>query len=162
MKKVIAILVISFLFLKCQSNDDGSSVDATVISTLKVDGVAFVPTTLQVDDVVATNDEGGLVFSLRKPATNQSLVVKIGYPLDSSLAPNGVYDFGIGETGTMLFASGAYTTSSAMYSLAGYTVQVTKLLGDSKYKLDFQNVQAVEINTGNIIIISGSCEGTFN
>lgn len=49
-----------------------------------------------------------------------------------------------------------------MYSLAGYTVQVTKLLGDSKYKLDFQNVQAVEINTGNIIIISGSCEGTFN
>ncbi len=162
MKKVIAILAISFLFINCQSNDDGSSVDSSVISTIKIDGVAYVPTIIQVDEAVATDDEGGLVFSLRKPATNQSLVVRIGYPLDSSVAPNGVYDFGIGETGTMLFASGSYTTSDAIYSLAGYTVQVTKLAGNSKYKLDFQNVQAVEINTGNIIIISGSCEGTFN
>ena len=162
MRKIVALIFISFFFMNCQTNDDGSSVDASIISTIKVDGIAFVPTIIQVDEVVAIEDEGGLVFSLRKPATNQSLVVKIGYPLNSSVAPNGVYDFGIGETGTMLFASGGYNTSDAIYSLAGYTVQVTKLAGNSKYKLDFQNVQAVEINTGNMIIISGSCQGTFN
>ena len=161
MRKIIALICISFLFLNCSSNDDGGSVDSTITSTIMVDGVAFVPDFLKLEpSSIGTNEN--LNFNLMDVGNGKSLFVTIQYPENTVNAPNGVYDFGIGETGTMLFASGGFTSNDFMYSLAGYTVQVTKLAGDSKYKLDFQNVQAVEINTGNIIIISGSCEGTFN
>ena len=161
MRKIIALICISFLFLNCSSNDDGGSVDSTITSTIMVDGVAFVPDFLKLEpSSIGTNEN--LNFNLMDVGNGKSLFVSIQYPEDMVNAPNGIYDFGIGETGTMLFASGGFTSNDFMYSLAGYTVQVTKLAGDSKYKLDFQNVQAVEINTGNIIIISGSCEGTFN
>ena len=161
MRKIIALICISFLFLNCSSNDDGGSVDSTITSTIMVDGVAFVPDFLKLEpSSIGTNEN--LNFNLMDVGNGKSLFVTIQYPENTVNAPNGVYDFGIGETGTMLFASGGFTSNDFMYSLAGYTVQVTKLAGNSNYKLDFQNVQAVEINTGNIIIISGSCEGTFN
>lgn len=161
MRQILAVIFISFLFVSCSSNDDGSNVDATITSTIMIDGVAFVPDFLKLEPSISGTNEN-LNFNLMDVANGESLFVSIQYPQNTLNAPNGIYDFGIGETGTMLFASGGYTASDAIYSLAGYTVQVTKLAGNSKYKLDFQNVQAVEINTGNIIIISGSCEGTFN
>ena len=162
MKKIIAVICISFLLMNCSSNDDVESVATDINSSITIDGVAFVPTEVITSSGTSIDGEGTHLFMLRKQATNESIVVRVHYPLNSSVAPNGVYDFGMGETGTMLFADGGYTSNSSMYSLAGYTVQVTKLPGNNKYKLDFQNVQAAELNSNNIIIISGSCEGTFN
>lgn len=161
MKKIIAVICISFLFMNCSSNDDGKIVDTTIFSTILVNGVAFVPDFLKLEPSITGTNEN-LTFNLMDIANGQSLIVSIQYPENTANSPNGIYDFGIGETGTMLFASGSFTSNDFIYSLAGYTVQVTKLLGNNKYKLDFQNVEAVEINTGNMIIISGTCEGNFN
>lgn len=130
-----------------------------------IDGIQFLPTKVKVvNGVSSTVGEAVLVFSLTKgnlnSDNNESLVFKIIYPIASSIAPNGIYDFGIGVTGTMLFAQGDYSKGSTIYSLAGYTVKVTSL-GNNRYKLEFQNIQAVNINNGNIIIISGFYEGQF-
>lgn len=158
MKKYLFLVMVSFFLVNCSSDDSGSS---TITSNIKIDAVNFVPNKLTVSDA-SNEQEGSLVFALTKSSTQESIVVKINYPLNSSSAPNGTYDFGIGETGTMLFAQGSYTKNNKFYSLAGYTVKVTKTGENNKFKLEFQNVQAVEINTANMILITGSCEGTFN
>jgi hypothetical protein len=46
-----------------------------------------------------------------------------------------------------------------VYSLAGYTVQVT-VLSNTKYRLDFQNIQAVNpFDLEEMVVISGYYEG---
>lgn len=157
MKKIIMFFLTTMFLVSCSSDDAGSS---NITSNIKIDGVSFVPNTITVDDASNT-EEGSLVFALAKSSTKESVVVKINYPINSPTAPNGTYDFGIGETGTMLFAQGSYAKNNKYYSLAGYTVKVTKTGENNSFKLEFQNVEAVDINTGNISIISGSCEGTF-
>jgi hypothetical protein len=160
MKKILLVIFTGFIMINCQSDDYSSDGNSSITSTIVVDGAAFVPNELK-QDIPTLILEGGLIFTLKKSDTNQAIVVNIEYPLSSTTAPNGIYDFGIGETGTMLFANGGYFTSNSMYSLAGNTVKVTKLDGNDVYKLEFQNVQAVEINSGKVIVISGSCEGKF-
>jgi hypothetical protein len=160
MKNSFYVLVFSLFLVSCQSDDNGSKVNL-INSTIKVDGIAFVPNEIKVENGTPNfSGEGSLVFTMKNTSENEQLIVKIDYPLTSSSAPNGVYDFGIGVIGTMLFAQGNYSKGINYYSLAGYTVQVTSL-GNNKFKLEFQNVQAVSINTNTISIITGYCEGNF-
>lgn len=160
MKNVFCVLLLSLFLVNCHSDDTASN-DKIINSTIKVDGIAFIPTEIEVlDGIPSFSGEESLVFKMKNTSENEQMIVKIDYPLTSSTAPNGVYDFGIGVIGTMLFAQGSYSKGENFYSLAGYTVQITSL-GNSKYKIEFQNVQAVNINTKSISIIYGYCEGVF-
>lgn len=161
MKNGFYALIFSLLLIGCKSDDDSLPENNKIInSTIMVDGVAFVPTELKVMNGTPNfSEEESLVFTLKNTSQNEQIIVKIDYP-NSSTAPDGIYNFGIGEIGTMLFAQGSYGKGSNYYSLAGYTVQVTSL-GNDKYKIEFQNVQAVNINSGLIVVISGYCEGDF-
>jgi hypothetical protein len=161
MKKLFLFLT-SLLVLSCSSDDNNQSVNTNIL----VDGVAFTPTSYKVENGTSNPlGEASLVFSLTKGTLNtanyEALVFRIYYPLTSSSAPTGIYNFGIGQTGTMLFANGSYAKGTAFYSLAGYTVQVTAF-GGKKYKLEFQNIEAVGFSNSSIKIISGYCEGYFN
>lgn len=161
MKNVLYTLFFSLLLISCQSDDDDLPVNNTILnSTIKIDGVAFVPTEINVvNGTPSSPEEESLVFTLKNTSQNEQIIVKIDYP-NSATTPNGIYNFGIGQIGTMLFAQGSYVKGSSYHSLSGYTVQVT-LLGNDKYKIDFQNVEAVNINTSSIKIIIGYCEGDF-
>ncbi len=161
MNKIIALIVFIILLISCQTNDDGGSLVTKINSSITINGVAIVPTELSASEPI-TVGEGSQVFILQRKATNQAILVKIYYPLNSSISPNGVYDLGVGEIDTTLFAKGGYIGNNIQYSFSGSNVEVTKLTGINKYKLNFQNSQALEINSENIIIISGSCQGTFN
>ena len=162
-KRILLLLSVFWVAISCSSSDDNST---TVDSNILVDGVAFNPTNFRVDNG-SSNALGvsSLVFSLTKGSINtanyEALVFTIEYPLTSSSSPNGTYEFGIGETATTLFANGSYAKGTKFYSLAGYTVKVTAL-GESKYKLEFQNIEAIGIPDGDIKIISGYSEGRFN
>lgn len=164
MKNIILILFTALLFISCESSDDSAP---TFESNISVDGVQFVPTTATVSSATANMPgESALNFTLTKGAFGSSnyeaIQFKINYPQTSSSAPNGVYDFGIGVIGEMLFANGSYVKGDTVYSLAGYTVQVTAL-GDDEYRLDFQNIQAVNpFVEEEIKIISGYFEGKMN
>jgi hypothetical protein len=141
-------------------------VSGAVDSNILVDGAAFVPTSFKVVNGTSNQPgEASLVFSLTKGTLNtagyEALNFTVKYPLTSSSVPNGTYEFGIGEIGTTMFANGSYAKGTSYYSLAGYTVKVTAL-GGNKYRLDFQNIQAVGVTSGDTKIISGFCEGNFN
>ena len=162
-KRILLLLSVFWVAISCSSSDDNST---SVVSNIFVDGVAFNPASFRVDNG-SSNALGSssLVFSLTKGTINtanyEALIFTIEYPLTSSSSPNGTYEFGIGETATTLFANGSYAKGTKFYSLAGYTVKVT-VLGESKYKLEFQNIEAVGFPNGDEKIISGYCEGDFN
>jgi Na+-transporting NADH:ubiquinone oxidoreductase subunit NqrA len=61
----------------------------------------------------------------------------------------------------VLFAQGSYVKGATAYSLAGSTVQET-VLSNTEYRLDFQNIQAVNPLNGDMVIISGYYEGEMN
>lgn len=138
-----------------------------VDSNILVDGAAFAPTSFKVVNGTSNQPgEASLVFSLTKGTLNtagyEALNFTVKYPLTSSSAPNGTYEFGIGEIATTLFANGSYAKGTSYYSLAGYSVKVTAL-GSNKYRLEFQNIEAVSMPiSGTTKIISGYCEGDFN
>ena len=84
-----------------------------VDSNILVDGAAFAPTSFKVVNGTSNQPgEASLVFSLTKGTLNtagyEALNFTVKYPLTSSSAPNGTYDFGIGEIATTLFANGSY------------------------------------------------------
>lgn len=163
MKKFLLLLVSVLLFMACDSSDD-SSLDFN--SDIQVDGIEFTPTIATVSNATASMPgEGAMNFALAKGtignSTYEAINFTVNYPLTSSSAPNGVYEFGIGVIGEVLFAQGSYVKGSTAYSLAGYTVQVT-VLSNTEYRLDFQNIQAVNPLNGQIIIISGYYEGEMN
>ena len=162
MKKVIFFLF-TFIFLTSCSSDD--SVSTSFESAILIDNVAFVPNKVTVSESEGDfPNESGLVFAFQKgsqpTSVDESIVVRISYPTALSNAPNGVYDFGAGVIGEVMFAQGSYMKDMEFYSLAGYTVQVTKL-GNKSYRIDFQNIQAVQPFTGEIVIISGYFEGAM-
>lgn len=161
MKRAIFLLFSIALLTSCSSDDD--TVSTSFESAILVDDVPFVPTRATVSESEGDfPNESGLVFSFQKESQassiDESIVVRISYPTVSSNAPNGVYDFGVGVIGEMMFAQGSYIKDMEFYSLAGYTVQVTKL-GNKSYRIDFQNIQAVKPFTGEMVIISGYFEG---
>ena len=163
MKKVVFFLFSVLLLTSCSSGDD--SVSTSFESTIFIDNVAFVPTRVTVSESEGNfPNESGLVFAFQKgsqpTSVDESIVVRISYPTVSSNAPNGVYDFGAGVIGEVMFAQGSYMNGAEFYSLAGYTVQVTKL-GNKSYRIDFQNIQAVKPFSDEIIIISGYFEGAM-
>lgn len=159
MRKFIFALALMLMF-GCQSDDDTNF--SNFNSTIKVDGISYTPNLLRVTEGTSSNSsEKSMVFNMNNTDSGESLLVRIHYPINSTTAPNGEYDFGIGEIGTTLFADGGYGNSSEYFSLAGYTVVVTSN-GNSNYKLNFQNVEAVNIQTNEVIIISGYCEGNFD
>jgi hypothetical protein len=164
MKNFIVILFTALLFTACESSDDSAP---SFESDISVDGVQFVPTKATVAPATANmSGEAALNFTLSKGTVGSSnyeaIQFKINYPQTSSSAPNGVYDFGVGVIGEMLFTNGSYVIGDNVYSLAGYTVQVTAL-GDDEYRLDFQNIQAVNpFVEEEIKIISGYFEGKMN
>lgn len=160
MKKLVLILT-SIVLFSCSSDDNNQSLETNIF----IDGVSFTPTSFKVvngnSNVV---DESSLVFSLTKGTVNkvsyEALIFTVNYPVTLSSAPTGTYEFGIGETATTLYANGTYAKGTNYYSLAGYSVKVTAW-GGKKYKLEFQNIEAVGIPSGTIKIISGYCEGEF-
>lgn len=164
MKNFIVILFTALLFTACESSDDSAP---TFESNIRVDGVQFVPTTASVSPTTANRPgESALNFALSKgtfgSSNYESINFTISYPTNSNTAPNGIYDFGIGVIGEMMFANGSYAKVDTVYSLAGYTVQVTAL-GDDEYRLDFQNIQVVNpFEEEEIKIISGYFEGKMN
>ena len=164
MKKFLLLFVSVLLFTACDSSDD-SSLDFD--SDIQVDGIEFTPTNATVSNAIASMpSEGAMAFALTKGTIGNSdyeaINFTVNYPLTSSSAPNGVYDFGIGVIGEVLFAQGSYVKGSKAYSLAGYTVQVT-VLSNTKYRLDFQNIQAVNpFALEEMIVISGYYEGEMN
>jgi hypothetical protein len=164
MKKFLLLFVSVLLFTACDTSDDSSIV---FDSDIRVDGVEFTPTNATVSNATASAPgEGAIAFTLTKGTLGNSdfeaINFTVNYPLTSSSAPNGVYDFGIGVIGEVLFAQGSYVKGSKAYSLAGYTVQVT-VLSNAKYRLDFQNIKAVNpFALEEMIAISGYYEGEMN
>jgi hypothetical protein len=162
MKKIF-LLFVGIMMLSCSSDNNNTSVDSNIL----VDGAAFTPTSFKVQNGTSNPvGESSLVFSLTKgtldTASYEALNFTVKFPTTSSSAPNGTYEFGIGEIATTLFANGSYAKGTNYYSLAGYSVKVTAL-GGNKYKLEFQNIEAVSMPiSGTTKIISGYCEGDFN
>jgi hypothetical protein len=160
MKKYLVFLLMTLFLTSCAS--DSSS---TATSNILVSDVPFKPSKATVaNETSSYTGQTALRFTLEKGVAGtsnyESITFKINFPLVSSSAPNGVYDFGIGVIGEMLFASGDYTKNNAHFSMAGYTVKVTAL-GGKRYKLEFQNIQALSIVNQEEVIISGSYEGDF-
>ena len=164
MKKIFFLIIAISSLIACDSSDD-SSLDFD--SDIQVDGIEFTPTSATVSNATANMPgEGVMNFALTKgnvgTSDYESINFTVNFPLTSSSAPNGVYDFGIGGIGEVLFAQGSYVKGSKVYSLAGYTVQVT-VLSNTKYRLDFQNIQAVNpFALEEMIVISGYYEGEMN
>jgi hypothetical protein len=161
MKKYLVFFVVVTLGLTSCASDSAS----TVASNILVSNVPFKPSKAMVANATSSYiGQTALRFTLEKGVAGtsnyESITFKINYPLVSSSAPNGVYDFGIGVIGEMLFASGDYVKGNSYYGMAGYTVKVTAL-GGKRYKLEFQNIQAVNIVNQEQVIISGSYEGDF-
>ena len=160
-KRILLLLSVFWVAISCSSSDDAGQ---SFVSDIMVGDRQFTPTSIIVEDT-STATDGGLTFTLTREDNNESesetMIVSIEYPLNSTVAPDGVYQFDIGPIFDTLFANGSYFKGTEILSLAGYFVEVTTL-PDNKYRLDFQNIQAVDINTGDIKIISGYCEGRFN
>jgi hypothetical protein len=160
MKPIFIFFSLVALALTACSSDEEA---ANFTSDITADGMAFVPTKAKVTNGTANFEgEAALVFTLEKGTVNtadfEAIVFSINYPLTSSSAPSGTYDFGIGVIGEVLFAQGSYAKGNQYYSLAGYTVKVTAQ-GNNNYKLEFQDIQAVDFNNQNVIIVSGYFEG---
>jgi hypothetical protein len=160
MKKYLLVLVVMLGLASCAS-DSGSTVESSIV----VSNVPFKPSRAKVVNATSSYiGQTALQFTLEKgdvgSASYECISFKINYPLISSSAPNGVYDFGIGVIGETLFASGDYIKSNSFYGLAGYTVKVTAL-GGQRYKLEFQNIQAINVVNQDEVILSGSYEGDF-
>jgi hypothetical protein len=163
MEKFLLVLVSVILFTACESSDsDSLDFDSNIIA----DGVEFIPTNATVSNATASMPgDGAMDFSLTKgtagTSSYQAINFKVNFPLTSSSAANGSYEFGIGVIGEVLFAQGSYVKGATAYSLAGSTVQVT-VLSNTEYRLDFQNIQAVNPLNGDMVIISGYYEGEMN
>jgi hypothetical protein len=163
MKKLFVLLIAIMFGTACDSSaDDSLAFDSNIL----VDGVEFTPTNAVLSNATASMPgEGALNFALTKGTFGtsgfESINFTVNYPLTSSSAPNGVYEFGIGVIGEVLFAQGSYAKDSTFYSLAGFTVQVT-VLSNNIYRLDFQNIEAVNPLNGDMVIISGYYEGEMN
>jgi hypothetical protein len=161
-------LIFSIFFLSCSSNDPSTIEELPFKSNITIGGKEFNPTKVRVTKGAYNKEyELSLVFSLEKGeyglANYESLVFRIDYPKTSSVAPNGIYEFGMGATGEHLFASGTYTNNIDYLTLAGYPVKIT-FMGADKYIIEFQNVQAVNGLEGpsqnpKITIITGKFEG---
>lgn len=163
MKKFLLLFVSVVLFTACESSDDDSlDFDSNILA----DGVEFIPTNAAVSNATASiPGESAMNFALTKGTVGtsgyESINFTVNFPLTSSSAPNGVYEFGIGVIGEMLFAQGSYLKGATAYSLVGYTVQIT-VLSNTEYRLDFQNIQAVNPLNGDVVIISGYYEGEMD
>lgn len=163
MKKIFLLLVVLVSFVACDTSDNESIV---FDSDIRIDGVEFTPTNAIVSNATASMPgDGAMAFALTKGTTGNSnyeaINFTVNYPLTSSSAPNGVYDFGIGVIGEGLFAQGSYVKGSSAYSLAGYSVKVT-VLTNTEYRLDFQNIQAINPITAEMVILSGYFEGEMD
>lgn len=163
MKKILFLIIAIVLLTACDSSNE---ISPAFNSSITVDGVGFIPLKATVSNsTTSMPGEGALDFSLSKGTTGttsyEAINFKINYPLISSNAPNGVYEFGIGVIGETLLAQGFYIKGSSVYSLAGYTVKVS-VLPNMIYRLDFQNIQAVNPLNEEMVIISGFFEGKMN
>jgi hypothetical protein len=161
MKKQLVVLVLAILGLTSCSSESGTNGSSTV----KINNILFKPSSAIVANTTSSYEgQTALHFTLENgevgTASYECITFKINYPLISSSAPNGVYDFGMGVIGEMLFASGEYIKGNSYYGMAGYTVKVTAL-GGKRFKLEFQNIQAINIVNQDQVIISGSYEGEF-
>nr|WP_315258434.1 hypothetical protein [uncultured Flavobacterium sp.] len=161
-------LIFSIFFLSCSSNDSTNIEELPSKSNITIDGKEFKPTKVRVTKGAYNKEnELSLVFSLEKGESGfpnyESLVFRIDYPKTSSVAPNGIYEFGMGATGEHLFANGTYTNNLEYLVLAGYPVKII-FMGADKYIIEFQNVQAVDglqvpSQNPKITIITGKYEG---
>ncbi len=159
-KKITIFICLIFVFLSCSSDDNNKAIDSNII----IDGRQFKPTSVIVDNQ-STTEQGALHFSLTRgnssTSDNETIMFTVEYPLNLNAAPNGIYQFHIGNIFDSLFANGIYFNGTDVYSLAGNFVKVTSL-GGKKYRLEFQEIEAVNINNiSELIVISGYCEGDF-
>ncbi len=162
MQKILILFLSVFVLNSCTSSDETSS---SFESNILVNNVRFIPTSARVLQANSNiPGESALNFNLSKGTVGYSnyeaISFNIMYPTNSSTAPSGVYDFGIGVIGEVLFANGTYVKGNSFYSLAGFTVQVTHR-GNNDFRLDFQNIEAINPVTGGSVIISGFFDGNM-
>jgi hypothetical protein len=168
-----ALIIFAIALTGCSGDDDNNQLSFT--SSVKIDDRDFAlshdknKTFLHTTLTPASNQpdsENVRLFTIQKetaenPETAQ-LAVAVRYPRGATI--DGTYLFELAETAGNRFGNGNYYTPAQTYSFAGYSVTVSDL-GNSKYKLTFNNVQAVYMMPNNTvsepIIISGTFEGTF-
>ncbi|MFM2213663.1 MAG: hypothetical protein RL427_926 [Bacteroidota bacterium] len=160
MKKYFVLLVlITWGVTSCSSDSKNN-----VLSSIMISNVPFVPAKATLTNETSSYvGQGAVRFTLEKggvaSADYECITFKVNYPLVSSSAPNGVYDFGPAVIGETLLAGGEYRKNNSSFSMVGYTVKVTAM-GGKRYKLEFQNVQAINL-ANEEVVLTGSYEGDF-
>lgn len=154
MKKIaLTFLVLSTIFTGCSS--DGTT--AAFTSTIDIDGEPFKP-----GEITAYPDnqsfEKATVFVLGSnsstPNSQNSMVIKVMYPLSQADASGTYLMNGIQGTGN-------YTRLTNTYLLYNGSVTVADL-GNNKYTLTFNGVKGNQGNgTSEVITINGSISGKF-
>jgi hypothetical protein len=107
MKKYLVILVLVTLGLTSCASDSGSTVDSNIL----VSNMPFKPSKAKIANATSSYiGQTALCFTLEKgvaaTAAYECITFNINYPLISSSAPYGVYDFGLGVIGETLLANG--------------------------------------------------------
>lgn len=166
MKKLfLALTAVTLMFTSCSSDDSDSNVAGSNIS---ISGVAFnasgavapffnASTLFQADGDTNTRLFQLTSFSSTANSTEQ-LAVTINYPA-SQTSINGTYPVDSFED---VSADGGYTIGQETYFFEEGTVTVTDL-GNNKFKLQFNNVTAVEFD--EVLpnkTITGAYEGVFS
>jgi len=159
------------MFSSCSSDDSGDAT-ASFVSTISIDGVAFIPATPNnpVASPIATSFEAGVnngesnlrIFHMLKTGTigdingMESIQLSVFYPTTQT-SVNGTYDFDFNmEEISDPYIQGSYTQGMSMETFQDGTITVTDL-GNNKFKIVFNNVVTTQSQMG----ITGSIEGTF-
>lgn len=159
------------MFSSCSSDDSGSTT-ASFVSSILIDGVAFVPGTPNnpVASPIATYFEAGVnngesnirVFSMLKTGAvgdiqaMESIQLNVFYPVTQT-SVSGTYDFDFNfEEASDPYIQGFYSKGMDMESFENGTITIVDL-GGNKFKIVFNGV----VTRQNQVGITGSLEGTF-
>lgn len=171
MKKIFLCLTAIAMFSSCSSDDSGEAT-ASFVSTIAIDGVAFIPATPNnpIASPIATSFEAGVnngesnlrTFHMLKTGEvgdingMESIQLSVIYPATQT-SVDGTYDFDFNmEEFSDPYIQGLYMRGMGMETFQDGTITVTDL-GNNKFKIVFNNVVTAENQTS----ITGNIEGTF-
>ena len=168
MKKLfLAFTAMTLLMTGCSSDDSDTNAQAT---NIMIDGVAFnaagavapffnASTTFQQNSQM--NSRSFSLISISGGIENsEQLSLNFLYPLLQT-SINGTYTINSDDFDDENISLGMYTKGSNYYGFDSGTITVTDL-GNSKFKLQFNNVVAIDIQ--EVLpskTLTGSYEGTF-